>query len=361
MNYSFPKMLETLAGGHGLVLAIVVETEGSTPQVRGASAIFSEAGLEAGTVGGGLLEARAEAAAKEALRDGKARLVGVRLDADPSDMEGAICGGAATVLVDPGVDRERAVFAKALEASRKNRPGYIYTGVRTVDKDVVAVCRLWEAADDASRGGQTDAEVRSRPAGPDDFPGDIVFGGAEIFDWPHVFKGEKGLTYIEFVRPLPRLVIAGAGHVGRAVARLGSLLDFGVTVIDDRAAFANSENVPEADEIIVGDIGEAIDSIAYSSDDYFVIVTRGHQKDAEALRAVVSRPAAYVGMIGSKNKIETMRREFLGKGWTTAGEWAKVHSPIGLDIGSKTVEEIAVSIAAELVLVRSRRKVEGLE
>ena len=93
MNYSFPKLLETLVAGseEGLALATIVEAEGSTPQVVGASAIFSEAGLKAGTVGGGVLEARVEAVAKEALRDGQARLMSFRLDADPSDMEGAIC------------------------------------------------------------------------------------------------------------------------------------------------------------------------------------------------------------------------------------------------------------------------------
>jgi xanthine dehydrogenase accessory factor len=176
---------------------------------------------------------------------------------------------------------------------------------------------------------------------------------------PCLVEGEGRLTFIEPVLPLPRLVIAGAGHVGRAVARLGSLLDWIVTVIDDRPEFANAANVPEADEIVVGGIGEALRRIEDSADNYFVIVTRGHQKDAEALRAVIGRPAAYVGMIGSKTKTELMHGEFLKRGWATADEWGRVHAPIGLEIGSKTVEEIAVSIAAELVLVRSGRKKDG--
>ncbi len=169
-------------------------------------------------------------------------------------------------------------------------------------------------------------------------------------------RSEGRLTYVEPVAPLPRLIVAGAGHVGQAVARLGRLLDFSVTVVDDRAEYANAKNIPEADEIVVGEIGEALQRAAASPDGYFVIVTRGHAKDAEALRAVVRRQAAYLGMIGSRTKIEIMRREFLEKGWATAGEWARVHAPIGLDIGSKTVEEIAVSIAAELVQVRAGRR-----
>jgi len=348
MDYSFPKMLETLAGGRRLVLATVVEAEGSTPQVAGASAVFSEAGLEAGTVGGGLLEARVEAAAKVALEDGKARLLGVRLDADPADLEGAICGGAAKVLVDPGVDRERAAFEAALAGLRKGRPGHLLAVIERREGDVVEVGRYWLA-------GGAAANTRS------DVPAAAAIDGlaAELASGPQVIESGGRLVFAEPVQALPRLIVAGAGHVGRAVARLGSLLDFSVTVIDDRPEFANRENVPEAHEIVVGDIGRSLGEIAPSDQDYYVIVTRGHRKDAEALRAVVGRPAAYIGMIGSANKIEIMRREFLEKGWATAEEWAGLRAPIGLKIGSKTVEEIAVSIAAELVLVRSERKAAG--
>jgi xanthine dehydrogenase accessory factor len=347
MNYSFPKLLEILIQGQGLVLATIVEAEGSAPQVVGASAIFSKAGLEAGTVGGGLLEARAGEAAGKALSDGKARLVSIRLDADPSDREGAICGGAVRVLVDPGVARDRSVFEKALEGFRMRRPGYLVTSILADEGDVVRTEREWVS----------EAEVRGKDIGcPVPAAWDENAAGAVR---PRLISGQGRLVFIEPVRPLPRLIIAGAGHVGGAVARLGQLLDFSVTVIDDRAEYANAKNIPEADEIIVGEIGEEIRKIDDSPDDYFVIVTRGHQKDAEALRGVIGRPAGYVGMIGSRSKINIMRSEFLENGWATEEDWAKVHAPIGLDIGSKTVEEIAVSIAAELVLVRSKRKAAG--
>lgn len=356
MNYSFPKIIETLASGKGLALATIVEKEGSAPQVPGASAIFSAAGLVAGTVGGGLLEARVEAIAKEALGDGKARLLTVRLDADPADAEGAICGGSATVLVDPGVGGERAVFKRALDGFRKRRPGVLASLIVPGQGDFVSVERRFLGAGDGPA-----PYAAGRPVDADAFAGiasDIL--AAAIEDGrPRLVKSEGRLIFLEPVRPLPRLIIAGAGHVGRAVARLGSLLDWSVTVIDDRPEFANADNVPEADEIVVGDIGEAVRRIEDSTENYFVIVTRGHKKDAEALRAAVGRPAAYVGMIGSRRKIEIMHREFLESGLATAEEWAKVHAPIGVEIGSKTVEEIAVSIAAELVLVRSKWKESG--
>jgi xanthine dehydrogenase accessory factor len=351
MDYSFPKMLGMLVAGPGrkLALATIIEAEGSTPQVVGASAVFSETRLEAGTVGGGLLEMRVESAARKALKDGKARILSVRLNADPTDMEGAICGGAVRVLIDPDVERDRAVFGQALEGLHSRRPGYLVTEIKKTPGDFVEVERSWLPLDEAAKKG---VDVLAAVA-IDDFP-------AEATHTPGLARSEGRRAFVELVRPLPRLVVAGAGHVGRALARLASGLDFSVTVIDDRPEFANKENVPEADEIVAGEIGESVAKIEDSPDNYFVVVTRGHEKDAEALRAALRRPAAYVGMIGSKTKVETMHRDFLARGWATEQEWAGIHTPIGLAIGSKTVEEIAVSIAAELVLVRSRREGGGL-
>jgi xanthine dehydrogenase accessory factor len=346
MTYSFPKLLETLAGGEGLALATVVQTEGSTPQVEGASAVFSKAGLVAGTVGGGVLEAKVAEEAARALADGEPRLITISLEADPADLEGAICGGTARVLVDPGVEASKGVFASALEGFRQRRKGALASRLRPGHDETVAVERGW------------------LPEGVPPLPDDPVFGElapeavAAVVERgkPALFvESPERMWFIEPVRPLPRLVIAGAGHVGKAVARLGSLLDFSVTVIDDREEFANIVNVPEADEVLAADIGEALRTIEDAPDNYYVIVTRGHQKDAEALRAVVGRPAAYVGMIGSRRKVELMECEFLENGWATREQWAAVHAPIGIDIGSRTVEEIAVSIAAELVKVRAAR------
>ncbi len=349
MTYSFPRLLERLAAGGGFVLATIVDTTGSTPQVQGASALFSGSGLVAGTVGGGILEARVGRVAGEALRDGKARLLSLSLDAGPTDREGAICGGTARVLIDPGVGAAGGVFESAVEGFRKRRPGALVSRVVPRSGDLVEVERDWLPA-----GGPILPEALVLGDVGPELLNDVLAGGR-----PRLVASGGRMTFIEPVLPLPRLIVAGAGHVGKAVARLGSLLDWSVTVIDDRAEFANAANIPEAGEIIVGDIGEAVRNVEDSPDNYFVIVTRGHEKDAEALRAAIGRPAAYIGMIGSKTKIELMRGEFLENGWATARAWAEVHAPIGLDIGSKTVEEIAVSIAAELVSVRSGRKAAG--
>jgi xanthine dehydrogenase accessory factor len=136
---------------------------------------------------------------------------------------------------------------------------------------------------------------------------------------------------------------------------LGRLLGFEVTVIDDRSEFANNTNLPDADNIIVEDIGKALSELKKIQDSYIVIVTRGHDDDAKALIPSINSRAAYIGMIGSKNKIAKMHRNFVQNGWATEEQWSAIHAPIGLDILSKTVEEIAISIAAELVFERNKR------
>ncbi len=348
MKYSFPKILEILLDGTRLVLAQILKVEESAPQVPGSAAVFTEIGLVAGTVGGGMLEAKAAETALECLRDREPRLVTFRLDADPTDIEGAVCGGVVTVLFDPKIDEKRAVLEAVLEGLRNRRAGILLTRIVPGGGDIVEIARTHLSSADLE--SARTAAVSARGLRPREIDG--LLKSAK----PRLKRDGEALLFAEPVRPLPRLVVAGAGHVGRAVARLGALLDFDVTVIDDRPEFANRENVPEADGFVVGDFAESIRSLPASPDDYFVIVTRGHRNDAEALRACLGREAAYVGMIGSQTKVALTKKEFLEKGWATAEEWARIHSPIGLEINSQTVEEIAVSIAAELVLVRAEHR-----
>jgi xanthine dehydrogenase accessory factor len=133
------------------------------------------------------------------------------------------------------------------------------------------------------------------------------------------------------------------------------MLNFEVTVIDDREDFANSENLPDAHHIIVKDIGKAMHEVIKDHKTYIVIVTRGHHNDAEALKPCIGSDAAYIGMIGSRAKTAKMRDEFIRNEWTTEENWNKIYTPIGLKIGSQTVEEIAISIAAQLVMIRNKR------
>jgi xanthine dehydrogenase accessory factor len=172
------------------------------------------------------------------------------------------------------------------------------------------------------------------------------------------FAQESGLicggqmdVYIEPIEPSPELYIIGAGHVGYHLARLAHEVGFRVHVIDDREKFANAERFPTADEIAVDDIPSWVARANLPPHAYAVIVTRGHTNDLEALRALLPGELRYLGLIGSRAKVARIF-EALTADQTPAAQLARVHAPIGLDIGAVTPQEIAVSILAELIAVK---------
>ena len=156
---------------------------------------------------------------------------------------------------------------------------------------------------------------------------------------------------VEIFEAPARLVIVGGGHIGLAIARIGEIAGFEIAVLDDREEFANRDRFPMAGEIMTGDLGTELDAIALDASCYVVLVSRGHKQDEEGLRHVVGRGAAYVGMIGSRRRTHTVLQHLLDEGFDR-GALEAVHTPIGIDIGAETPEEIAVSILAEIILVR---------
>jgi xanthine dehydrogenase accessory factor len=322
-------------------LATIVETGGSTPQVPGASALFSELGLVQGTLGGGALEAEAGRRALTALRSGRSVFFRFDLRGEGLEDEEPVCGGEAVILVDASPVSHRDAFLAMRKSHRSRRRGVLVTRVRLGRDDEAEVRRLWvEEGDLPCRFKDWETALKeNRPV--------VSSTGAGT-------RSPGGFDFLEPLAPLPQLLIVGAGHIGRAVSRLAGPLGFEVTVIDDRAEFASAERFPEADRLIVDKPGRALRGLTAGADTYIVIVTRGHRDDADALHACIRSEAAYIGMIGSRSKVSLVRGRFLSEGWASADEFDRVHTPIGLPIGSRTVEEIAVSIAAELVQVRSR-------
>jgi xanthine dehydrogenase accessory factor len=157
-------------------------------------------------------------------------------------------------------------------------------------------------------------------------------------------------VYVEVVRP-PTLLIVGGGHVGGCVAKLGKFVGFQVAVLDDRPDFANAEKFPDADQIICEDFVPALERFPIDETTYIVVVTRGHKHDEAAVRTVVQSRAAYIGMIGSRRRAGAVMKLIRDSG-VPAAVLERVRTPIGLDIGAETPEEIAVSIVGELLAVR---------
>lgn len=157
--------------------------------------------------------------------------------------------------------------------------------------------------------------------------------------------------FIEVVQARPNIVMIGAGHVGMAVARLVDLLGYRLTIIDDRSEFANAELYPMAAEIRFDpDMGKAVEGLLIDSNSYIVIATK--DADFKALQGVINSDAPYVGMIGSKRKVAIVFEQLRHEG-IEEERFHHIYTPVGLDIGSETPEEIAVSIMAEIMKVRS--------
>jgi len=278
-----------------VALCAIVRTRGSTPQAAGAAMLVLADGHSLGTLGGGCVEAEVRKRALEMIEARQSRLLTFRLDHDMGWDDGLVCGGAMDVAVQvlDSVDSTHALK-------------------RTRD-DLAA-----------RRPAQIDMAVA-------DEKGDVA----------------------RFSLPLAAaetLLIAGAGHVGRALGQLAVALEFQLTVIDDRPEFATPDRFPDA-VCIVGDIEGELRKFPIDDKTSIVIVTRGHRHDAAALAAVIASPARYIGLIGSRRKVHTIFTD-LHKGGVPRELLAKVHAPIGLDIGALTPAEIALSIAAELVAVR---------
>lgn len=168
--------------------------------------------------------------------------------------------------------------------------------------------------------------------------------------------GSCGATlevFIEVLRPEPRLIIAGAGYVAQALARLAKQLDFRIVVVDDRRDLADPQAFDNAVQLTFGDIPQTIHDLEPNEASWIVIVTRGHHLDKDALRAALETNATYIGMIGSPNKVKHIFKDLLKEG-IPRERLAQVHAPIGLDLGAETPDEIALSIAAEMLMLRKK-------
>jgi len=354
MKNNYVLLSEELKKKTPLAVATIIETKGSVPQIPGASAVFDSEKLILGTVGGGLLEATTQKKVFQSLNQKSSQLFDFSLSADINSEEGAICGGEVKILIDANPEDHNDTFHNLSQSLSHHKAGVLVTIIGEHDEKATVISRYWVE--------EKETFFSNIPEKSNNlFNEEINIALREnktrllkIND--NIF--EKGvlenIVFFEPIFPLPRLVIAGAGHIGQVVCHLGNLLSFEVTVIDDRSEFANHDKLPDADHIIVEDIGKAMQDCASTPNQYFVIVTRAHKHDAEALHQCIHSEAAYIGVIGSSRKITLMRKKFIEEGWATPQELDRIYAPIGVDIQSNTVEEIGISIAAQLVLVRSQ-------
>ncbi|MBT8341421.1 MAG: XdhC family protein [Desulfatitalea sp.] len=332
---------QCLTQGVPLVLAKIISRTGSAPRTAGTQMVVTRDAQCFGTIGGGLLEAKVIGACARVLAEGKARFM--QFDLKYEDVAGMdmICGGDLEILLDPIQPGAaiNALFDQWWQWIVQGTAGAFVMALQQDNDGGVSVQHALVAAD--GRGmGRWPNEVT--------VPAELMASITTAREMLLLRQGTHELIITPILRPA-RAIIVGAGHVAQPTARLAALVDFRVTVLDDRAGFANAARFPDAAEVrVLADFTDPFGDLGIDENSFIVIVTRGHLHDRLVLARALGTPADYIGMIGSRRKRDAIFKRLRTDGFGDA-DLERVRSPIGLPIGAQTPEEIAVSIVAEMI------------
>lgn len=311
----FENLGNTLKNGKDCMLVSVVESKGSAPRSAGAFMLVTAAGRLYGTIGGGNLEYQATFEAQRLLESGCSQLVDYDLSNDTAAGLGMICGGRTKVLFTcfhGGCEKDIAFADRGLELVKKRKMYYVLLPL---------------AAGESQIREELDAPKRQ-------------FG-----------YEEAGISYyVEQFNYDGKVYILGGGHLSQELVPLLSHVGFHCIVADDREEFTQPELFPGAEAVKLVNFCNL--DLPIGEEDYIIIATRGHLADADCIRYALKTDAKYIGAVGSRKKVRFIRETMLSEGFPEEKIDAIV-SPIGLDIGSETPAEIAVSIGGQLIQVRA--------
>lgn len=336
MKNLFHLLHTTLTQGQDAVLVTVVASSGSTPRGAGARMLITKDGRIAGTIGGGAVEYRSEQLAKTVLSQKDSRMEYFRLRKNQVEDLGMICGGDVNVYFQyiPADDSKTlALTDRILSLYDRGEQAWLIT--------------------DITRGQAGGLAVYGKKSGlfGEEVPSDVISGlGAK----PAQIQSGQNLYYCEKLIQAGMVYIFGGGHVAQALVPALSAVDFRCTVLEDREDFCRKELFPKAEAAILVDNTRIADFITIREDDYIVIMTRGHKDDTLIQAQALKTPAHYIGVIGSARKTAGVFAVLRSQGFTDR-DLSRITTPIGLDIGSETPAEIAVSITAQLIQVRAAR------
>jgi len=334
MQELFQTLLDMLISGRDALLISILAESGSAPRGAGARMLAGREGRLWGSIGGGNMEHQALQLAGQLLQECRSLLKQYHLSHDL----GMICGGEATVFYqfiaadDPYMQE---LCASALAQMEQNR-------------DIWLITRPEES-------GAWQMGLFSREEGLRFIKLDMEALQSCLKRQPLCLHSGGADYYVEPVAGAGRVLIFGGGHVAQALQPLLSKLDFNCWIMDDRPEFAAAELFPGAKKVICGSYEDIGRYIKIGPADFVVVMTHGHASDYTVQKQAMQAQPAYIGVIGSKNKIQTINGRLAQEGYTAA-QIAAVHAPIGLPIKAGTPAEIAVSIAAQLIQARAERQ-----
>jgi xanthine dehydrogenase accessory factor len=306
MREVLSELIEWTKAGEEIALATVIETWGSSPRPLGSKMVVTRSGKMAGSVSNGCIEGAVFDEAQKVLKSGEPKVAAFGVADDVAFDVGLACGGHIEVFIQPlGRMQEQLI-----EMLQRNDPATLRTNLVTGEAELV-------------EGAPSGSELARR----------------------------EGDVFVEPFRRPAHLIIIGAIHIAIPLHRLAKLMGYRVTIVDARAKFATRERFPEADELIVAWPDEAMAHLDIDNSSYVVILTHDPKFDLPALRSVLGKQAGYVGAIGSRktnqNRFDALRAEGF-----TEDQLARVHGPIGLDLGGRGAEETALGILAEITAAR---------
>ena len=345
-------MSELASAGRKFAVATVVRTQGSTPQVVGAKLVVSDDENERprGTLGGGCVEADAILACREILAGGTRTLRGYSLAEELAWNTGLVCGGTMWILAEAGADAVSIggtnylpEFARAIDSGP---PLAVATLLEKQGRELAFAGRMVVRPDGNGFGSIGDAD-RARTVAYEALR-QLPHGTPRVMP-----LGDTHELLIEPVTGKPRLVICGGGHVAQAISRQAQLLDFEVTILEDRPEFADPARFGGA-RVVAGYIPEALASLTFGWSSYIVVATRGHKLDGDCILAAVKTDAGYIGLLGSRRKA-VLIADMLRENGVPEERIQTIRTPVGLDLGGRTPAEIALSVMAQITKERYGR------
>jgi xanthine dehydrogenase accessory factor len=360
MRELIQELLYELERGETVAMATIVRRKGSVPREVGAKMLVHRGGKISGTVGGGCGEAEVWRSALNVIDTQRPSTVQIELTEEIAMESQGVCGGIFDVFVQPWYNAplpDQPAMRDYAHAIHEALTGEHAVVILTI----VAGSSSWRAQIGQQMLVHENGETLGKLNLPSAQPGlseqlgqlaqqaiddgnprlEKIVGPQNI--WAEIF--------VEPILPRPVLLIAGAGHIAAPLAALAHLMNFSVSVTDDRASFANRERFPTAQRLLVGDIEATLQNYPITPRTHIVLVTRAHAHDVQGLRAIIDSPAAYIGMIGSQRRVWAVFKLLHEEG-VPVEKLMRVRAPIGLDLGGGTPEEIALSIMSEITMLR---------
>jgi len=349
MQDIYSEIVKALENKEKCVLATLINRVGSAPRAVGAKYLVKGDGISVGSIGGGCVEAEVWQKAQKVMEEARRGILHFDLTSEQLAEGGLICGGNIDIFLEPLQEDFLNIYQEVARIRQEGGAGILAT--------------LVSADTDFPKGEGSKILIKTSGEKVGSLLGEVELE-KKILSEGKILLREKRPKMVTLssedrrmevlLEPIfsePTVYIFGGGHISEQLAPLVKKVLFRVAIIDDREMFANRQRFPEADEVIVSEFEECFDQLSIDNSSYIVIVTRGHLYDAFVLERAIKTNARYIGMIGSKKKIMTLYQGLMKKG-ISKETLKRVRAPIGLEINSETPEEIAVSIAAELIKVR---------